>query len=120
MVEPLACCLHGVERAEVRGATRRGHRRRPDRPDAVRMRRRRRRPPGSSAAGPATRARPRFGGVSGDGAGADVVIEAAGTVEAWQSAVELVRPGGTVVAFGGLPVERARRASTRIASTTRS
>ncbi len=44
-----------------------------------------------------------FGGEVGDGRGADVVIEAAGTEEAWLNAVELVRPGGTVVLFGGLP-----------------
>ena len=35
--------------------------------------------------------------------GADVVIEAAGTIEAWERALALVRPGGTVLAFGGLP-----------------
>ena len=35
------------------------------------------------------------------GEGADVVIEAAGTDEAWQHALGLVRPGGTVVYFGG-------------------
>jgi L-iditol 2-dehydrogenase len=29
------------------------------------------------------------------------VIEAAGTEDAWQRALELVRPGGTVVYFGG-------------------
>jgi L-iditol 2-dehydrogenase len=29
------------------------------------------------------------------------VIEAAGTAEAWQDALELVRPAGTVVFFGG-------------------
>jgi L-iditol 2-dehydrogenase len=34
---------------------------------------------------------------------ADVVIEAAGSVEAWERALSLVRPGGTVLAFGGLP-----------------
>jgi len=33
------------------------------------------------------------------------VIEAAGTVESWQHALALVRPGGTVLAFGGLPRE---------------
>jgi L-iditol 2-dehydrogenase len=44
-----------------------------------------------------------FGAQPGDGRGADVVIEAAGTEEAWRRAVELVRPGGTVVFFGGLP-----------------
>ena len=40
---------------------------------------------------------------TGDAEGADVVIEAAGTVEAWERALALVRPGGTVLAFGGLP-----------------
>jgi L-iditol 2-dehydrogenase len=43
-----------------------------------------------------------FGAEPGDGRGADVVIEAAGTEQAWFDAVELVRPGGTVVMFGGL------------------
>ena len=33
----------------------------------------------------------------------DRVIEAAGSAEAWQRAVALVRPGGTVALFGGLP-----------------
>ena len=33
------------------------------------------------------------------------MIEAAGTTEAWERALELVRPGGTVLAFGGLPRE---------------
>jgi len=46
-----------------------------------------------------------FGAVSADPDGADVVIEAAGTVEAWERALALVRPGGTVLAFGGLPRE---------------
>jgi L-iditol 2-dehydrogenase len=44
---------------------------------------------------------PLFGAEPGDGEGADVVIEAAGTEEAWQRALELVRPGGTVLYFGG-------------------
>jgi L-iditol 2-dehydrogenase len=44
-----------------------------------------------------------FGAERGDGVGADVVIEAAGTEEAWGDAISLVRPGGTVVVFGGLP-----------------
>ena len=48
---------------------------------------------------------PAFGARPGDGSGADVVIEAAGTVEAWERALALVRPGGTVLAFGGLPRE---------------
>jgi L-iditol 2-dehydrogenase len=34
-----------------------------------------------------------------------VAIEAVGTAQAWRDAVELVRPGGTVVLFGGLPAE---------------
>jgi L-iditol 2-dehydrogenase len=46
-----------------------------------------------------------FGAEVGDGAGADVVIEASGTEQAWTDAVALVRPGGTVVMFGGLPRE---------------
>jgi L-iditol 2-dehydrogenase len=46
-----------------------------------------------------------FGAEPGDGRGADVVLEAAGTEEAWTDAVELVRPGGRVVMFGGLPRE---------------
>jgi L-iditol 2-dehydrogenase len=45
---------------------------------------------------------PLFGAEPGDGHGAEVVIEAAGTAEAWRDAVDLVRPGGTVVLFGGL------------------
>jgi L-iditol 2-dehydrogenase len=45
-----------------------------------------------------------FGGETGpgDGDGVDVVIEAAGTEQAWRDALSLVRPGGTVVFFGGL------------------
>jgi L-iditol 2-dehydrogenase len=37
------------------------------------------------------------------GRGADVVIECAGTKEAWESAVHMVRKGGRVLWFGGLP-----------------
>jgi L-iditol 2-dehydrogenase len=44
-----------------------------------------------------------FGAEAGDGLGADVVIEASGTEQAWADAVALVRSGGTVVMFGGLP-----------------
>jgi L-iditol 2-dehydrogenase len=44
-----------------------------------------------------------FGAETGDGRGADVVIEAAGTEQAWIDAERLARPGGTVVLFGGLP-----------------
>jgi L-iditol 2-dehydrogenase len=105
LVEPLACCLHGVDRADVeegddvailgagpiglmlaacvadRGA----------RPVVVGGRAERR------------ALAPLFGAQPGDGRGAAVVIEAAGTEAAWRDAVELVRPGGTVVLFGGLP-----------------
>jgi L-iditol 2-dehydrogenase len=105
MVEPLACCLRGVERAGIHAG------------DAVAI----------LGAGPiglmlaacvadaggwpvvvGGRAERQelvelFGAESGDGAGADVVIEAVGSDVAWSDAVELVRPGGTVVMFGGLP-----------------
>jgi L-iditol 2-dehydrogenase len=104
MVEPLACCLRGVEAAGVRDG------------DNVAI----------LGAGPIglmlcacvrdagavpvvvggrleRRAlAPLFGGESGSGEGFDVVIEAAGTPDAWREAVQLVRPGGTVVFFGGL------------------
>jgi L-iditol 2-dehydrogenase len=104
MVEPLACCLHGVERAGLAGgetvavlgagpiglmlcaciADAGGQ------PVVVGGRPERR------------ELTPAFGAVPGPGAGADVAIEAAGKPEAWQEAVRLVRPGGTVVLFGGL------------------
>ena len=103
MVEPLACCLRGVERAGIEAGDRvailgagpiglmlaacvsdAG-----GRPEVVGGR-------------PERRALvPEFGAAAGDGADADVVIEAAGTEDAWQLALELVRPGGTVVYFGG-------------------
>ena len=105
MVEPLACCLHGVERAGVGEG------------DTVAV----------LGAGPiglllcacaadaggtvvlvGGRSERRklaadFGAASGDGAGADVVIEATGTEDGWRDAVALARRGGTVVLFGGLP-----------------
>lgn len=103
MVEPLACCLRGVERAGIRDGDRvaivgagpiglmlaacvadAG-----GRPEVVGGRPERR------------ELVPFFGGAAGDGEGADVVVEAAGTEEAWQRALELVRPGGTVLYFGG-------------------
>jgi len=104
LMEPLACCLRGVERAGVRAG------------DRVAI----------LGAGPiglmlcacvadaggwpvlvGGREERRaladaFGADLGDGAGADVVVEAAGTEQAWRDAVALVRPGGTVVLFGGL------------------
>ncbi|MGD0713451.1 MAG: zinc-binding dehydrogenase [Gaiellaceae bacterium] len=105
LVEPLACCLHGVARAGIEAG------------DAVAV----------LGAGPiglmlcacvadaGARAvvvggRPErralaeeFGAVLGDAAGADVAIEATGSAEGWRDAVGLVRPGGTVVLFSGLP-----------------
>jgi L-iditol 2-dehydrogenase len=104
MVEPLACCLRGVEVAGVAraqtvailGAGPIGLmlaacvRDAGARPVVVGGRSERR------ALVPAVGAEP------GNGRGAEVVIEAAGTAEAWRDAVDLVRPGGTVVLFGGL------------------
>ena len=105
LVEPLACCLRGVERAGI-GAG-----------DTVAI----------LGAGPiglmlaacvadaggwpvVVGGRPRrrelageFGAQPGDGRGADIVVEAVGSEQAWTDAIELVRPGGTVVMFGGLP-----------------
>ena len=104
MVEPLACCLRGVERAGVEqgdtvailGAGPIGLMLGACVADAGGRR-------SSSAAAPERRELvPLFGGETGEGEGADVVIEAAGTEEAWRQAVELVRPGGTAVFFGGL------------------
>jgi L-iditol 2-dehydrogenase len=105
MVEPLACCLRGVERAGIEAG------------DSVAI----------LGAGPiglmlaacvadaggwptivGGREERRalvelFGAHPGSGVSADVVFEAAGTDAAWIDAVALVRPGGTVVMFGGLP-----------------
>jgi L-iditol 2-dehydrogenase len=107
LVEPLACCLHGVERAEIQ------------RGDTVAV----------LGAGPiglmlcacvvdagglpvlvGGRAERRelaaeFGARPGDGRGADIAIEATGTEQGWRDASELVRAGGTVVLFSGLPRE---------------
>jgi L-iditol 2-dehydrogenase len=105
MVEPLACCLRGVERAGIHAG------------DSGAI----------LGAGPIglmlaacvadTGGWPvivggreerqalaeTFGAEVGEGRDADVVFEAAGSEEAWSDAVTLVRPGGTVVMFGGLP-----------------
>ncbi len=103
MLEPLACCLRGVDRAEVESGDRVAIlgagpiglmlsacvRDSGGRAEIVGGR-------------PERRAlAPLFGAEAGDGADADVVIEAAGTEGAWQRALELVRPGGSVVYFGG-------------------
>lgn len=104
MVEPLACCLRGVELAGVTdgetvailGAGPIGLmlsacvRDAGGRPVVVGGRAERR------------ALAPSFGAEPGDGRGADVVIEAAGTADAWRDAVDLVGAGGTVVLFGGL------------------
>ena len=114
MVEPLACCLRGVERAGIEADARvailgagpiglmlaacvsdAG-----GRPEVVGGRAERR------------ALVPEFGAAAGDGAGADVVIEAVGTEDAWQQALELVRPGGTVVYFGGRETDSELRVDT--------
>jgi L-iditol 2-dehydrogenase len=105
MVEPLACCLRGVERAGIAagdrvailGAGPIGLMLAACVADAggwpVIVGGREERLPFVEA----------FGAELGDGGGADVVIEAAGGEDAWLDAVSLVRPGGTVLFFGGLP-----------------
>jgi L-iditol 2-dehydrogenase len=103
MIEPLACCLRGVERARIQPG---------DRVAILGAG-----PIGLMLAACVTDAGgraevvggrverrvlvPEFGGTSGDGERADVVIEAAGSETAWQQALELARPGGTVLYFGG-------------------
>jgi L-iditol 2-dehydrogenase len=106
MTEPLACCLRGVERAELE----------PGQTVAVLgpgpiglMLCAAAKDAGAHVVAVGGRAERRelareFGAERGDGRGADVVIEAVGTAEAWRDAVELVRPGGTVVFFGGREV----------------
>ncbi len=104
LTEPLACCLHGIDQARIEAensvailgagpvglmlaacAADAG-----GRPFLVGGRPERRELGPLFGAGPAVER-------------ADVVIEAAGTAQAWRDAVDLVRPGGTVVLFGGLP-----------------
>jgi len=107
MLEPLACCLHGVEVAGIEaGATVAVLGLGPIGlmlcacvADA-----------GGWPVGVGSRPERRalasaFGADTGTGEGADVVIEAAGTTEAWELGLRLVRPGGTMLAFGGLPRE---------------
>jgi L-iditol 2-dehydrogenase len=104
LVEPLACCLHGVARADIQAG------------DSVAI----------VGAGPiglmlaacaadaggrpflvgGRAERRELGPVFGAGPAAeraDVVIEAAGTEQSWRDALALARPGGRVVFFGGLP-----------------
>jgi L-iditol 2-dehydrogenase len=109
LLEPLACCLHGIERAEIEtGQT-----------VAVLglgpiglMLCAASRDAGAHVVAVGGRPERRalaaeFGASPGDGVGADVVVEAAGTEDAWRTAIELVRPGGTVLLFGGLPRDAA-------------
>jgi L-iditol 2-dehydrogenase len=105
MAEPLACCLHGIDVAGVQ------------RGDTVAIvgvgpiglmlcacvADAGGRPVGVGSREERRTLAPSFGAVAADPEGADVVIEAAGAVAAWERALELVRPGGTVLAFGGLP-----------------
>jgi len=103
MVEPLACCLHGIDRAGIReeqtvavvGLGPIGLMLCAAAKDA-----------GANVVAVGGRAERRalaadFGAHPGDGKGADVVIEAVGSEEAWHDALDLVRPGGTVLFFGG-------------------
>jgi L-iditol 2-dehydrogenase len=106
LVEPLACCLRGIERAQVE----------PGQSVAVLgpgpiglMLCAAARDAGARVVVVGGRAERRelareFGGEPGDGAGADVVVEAVGSAEAWHDALQLVRQGGTVVFFGGREV----------------
>jgi L-iditol 2-dehydrogenase len=104
MAEPLACCLHGVDRAGVEagqtvailGAGPIGLMLCACVADAGGW-------PVVVGGRPERRAlAAEFGAETGDGAGADIVIEAAGTEDAWRDAVRLVGAGGTVLFFGGL------------------
>jgi L-iditol 2-dehydrogenase len=106
MVEPLACCLRGIERAEVEA----GQTVAVLGPGPIGlMLCAAARDAGANVVSVGGRPRRRelakeFGAMPGDGAGADVVVEAVGNADAWQDALELVRPGGTVVFFGGREV----------------
>lgn len=105
LTEPLACCVHGVETAGV------------ERGDTVAIvglgpiglmlcaavADAGGRPVGVGSREERRALAPSFGAVAAGPERADVVIEAAGTVEAWERSLALVRPGGTVLAFGGLP-----------------
>jgi L-iditol 2-dehydrogenase len=105
LAEPLACCLHGIDAAGVQDG------------DTVAVvglgpiglmlcacvADAGGRPVGVGSREERRALAPSFGAVAAEPEGADVVIEAAGTVDAWEHAIALARPGGTVLAFGGLP-----------------
>ncbi|HZR91742.1 MAG TPA: zinc-binding dehydrogenase [Gaiellaceae bacterium] len=109
LVDPLACCLHAVERAGLRpgslvaviGAGPIGLMLCACATDA-----------GGRVAAVGGRAERHalaaaFGARPGDPHDADVVVEAAGTEEARRDALDLVQPGGTVVLLGSLPAGNA-------------
>lgn len=91
-IEPLACAVHGADDADVQ----------PGQKIAIL---------GRGALGRllafACEARGATADLLGRGEGEhrgyETVIEAAGTPEAWEQAIALAAPGGTVVLFGGLP-----------------
>jgi L-iditol 2-dehydrogenase len=103
MVEPLACSLHGIERADVHA----GQTVAVLGPGPIGlMLCAAARDAGAQVVAVGGRPERRalvheFGAEPGDGKVADVVVEAVGTEEAWRDALELVRPGGTVLFFGG-------------------
>jgi L-iditol 2-dehydrogenase len=106
MVEPLACCLHGAERAGIQ----RGQTVAVLGPGPIGlMLCAAVRDAGAGAVVAVGGRRERrelaraFGAEPGNGEGADIVIEAVGSERAWKDAVALGRPGGTVLLFGGLP-----------------
>jgi L-iditol 2-dehydrogenase len=93
-IEPLACAVHGADDADVQ----------PGQHIAVLGR-----GPLGRLLAFACEARGATAELLGRGEGAhrsyETVIEAAGTPEAWEQAIALAAPGGTVVLFGGLPRE---------------
>lgn len=93
-IEPLACAVHGADDAGAR----------PGQHIAVLGR-----GPLGRLLAFACEARGATAQVLGRGEGEhrgyETVIEAAGTPEAWEQAIALAAPGGTVVLFGGLPRE---------------
>jgi L-iditol 2-dehydrogenase len=104
MVEPLACCLRGVEIAGVAdgqtvavlGTGPIGLMLCACAADAGGL-------PVAVGGRPHRRAlAPLFGARPGEAAEADVVIEATGSEQGWRDALELVRARGTVIFFGGL------------------
>ncbi len=106
LVEPLACALHGVERARIEpgenvavlGAGPIGLMLCASVADAGGR-------PVLVGGRPERRvlAEP-FGARTGDAQGVDVAIEATGTEQGWRDAAGLVRAGGRVVLFSGLPL----------------